>query len=80
MREGDSYGAGPGPGEPADQACGRSDINLMGYCKAMVAGGYDGPVCLEVIGAGKYDLSQQAIIAAESYGYLNACLKALDGR
>ena len=40
-------------------------------------GGYDGPVCLEVIGAGKYELPQGAIIAAESYGYMNACLKAL---
>jgi sugar phosphate isomerase/epimerase len=76
----DCKGRGPGPGEPCDQACGRGDINLMGYCRAMVAGHYDGPVCLEVIGAGKYDLSRQAIIAAESYGYLNACLKALGGR
>ena len=76
----DCKGRGPGPGEPPDQACGRGDIDLMGYCRAMVAGGYDGPVCLEVIGAGKLDLPQQAIIAAESYGYLNACLKALGGR
>ena len=71
---------GPGPATRRDQACGRGDIDLMGYCKAMVDGGYDGPVCLEVIGAGKYDLSRQAVIAAESYGYLNACLKALGGR
>jgi sugar phosphate isomerase/epimerase len=76
----DCKGPGPRPGDPADQACGRGDVDLMAYCKAMVDGGYDGPVCLEVIGAGKYDLSRQAIIAAESYGYLNACLKALGGR
>jgi sugar phosphate isomerase/epimerase len=76
----DCKGPGPRPGDPADQACGRGDIDLMAYCKAMVDGGYDGPVSLEVIGAGKYDLSRQAIIAAESYGYLNACLKALGGR
>ena len=76
----DCKGPGPGPGAPEDQACGRGDIDLMGYCKAMVDGGYDGPVCLEVIGAGDYDVSRQAIIAAESYGYLNACLKALNGR
>jgi sugar phosphate isomerase/epimerase len=76
----DCKGKGPGPGEPSDQACGRGDIDLFGYCKAMVDGGYNGPVCLEVIGAGKYDLSRQAIIAAESYGYLNACLKRLGAR
>ena len=43
---------GPGPGSPADQACGRGDIDLVGYCRVLVDGGYDGPVCLEVIGAG----------------------------
>jgi len=76
----DCRGRGPGPGEPKDQACGRGDIDLMGYFRAMVAGGYAGPVCLEVIGAGKYELSQRAIIAAESYGYMNACLKTLGAR
>jgi len=76
----DCKGRGPGPGEPKDQACGRGDVDLFGYCKAMVDGGYDGPVSLEVIGAGKYELSQKAIIAAESYGYLNACLKRLSAR
>jgi len=76
----DCRGRGPGPGEPKDQACGRGDIDLMGYFRAMVAGGYAGPVCLEVIGAGKYELSQRAIIAAESYGYMNACLKTLVAR
>jgi len=76
----DCKGRGPGPGEPCDQACGRGDIDLHGYFKAMVDGGYSGPVCLEVIGAGKYELSQRAIIAAESYGYMNACLKALGAR
>jgi len=76
----DCKGRGPGPGEPRDQACGRGEIDLAGYCRAMVNGGYDGPVCLEVIGAGGYDLAQRVTIAAESYGYLNACLKALGGR
>jgi hypothetical protein len=46
----------------------------------MVDGGYDGPACLEVIGAGNYELSRQTVVAAESYGYLNACLKALGAR
>lgn len=72
------------PGIPPMQACGRGDINLMGYCKAMVDAGYDGPVCLECIGAstmaGPYTALDSAIIAAETYGYLNACLKHLGGR
>jgi len=76
----DCKGRGPSPGEPKDQACGRGHIDLYGYCRAMVEGGYDGPVCLEVIGATDYDLSHKAIIAAESYGYLNACLRRLGAR
>ena len=76
----DCKGPGPRPGDPRDQACGRGDIDLHGYFKAMVDGGYDGPVCLEVIGAREYELSRQAIVAAESYGYMNACLKALGAR
>jgi sugar phosphate isomerase/epimerase len=76
----DCKGRGPGPGEARDQACGRGDIDLAAYCKAMVDGKYDGPVCLEIIGAGNLELGQRDIIAAESYGYLNACLKALGER
>ncbi len=76
----DCKGKGPSPGEPRDQACGRGDIDLFGYCKAMVDGRYEGPVCLEVIGAGNVELGQRAVIAAESYGYINACLKKLGGR
>lgn len=76
----DCKGRGPGPGEPKDQACGRGDIDLQAYFKAMVDGRYDGPVCLEIIGAGNYELSQRAIVAAESYGYINACLKAPGAR
>ncbi len=76
----DCVGLGPAPGAPELQACGRGDIDLMGYCKVLVDAGYDGPVNLEVIGAREYELSRQAIIAAESYGYLNACLKACGGR
>lgn len=76
----DCKGRGPSPGDARDQACGRGEINLRGYCEAMVRGKYDGPVCLEVIGAGNCDLGVRDIIAAESYGYLNACLKALGAR
>ena len=76
----DCAGSGPSPGPPELQACGRGDIDLMGYCKVLVDAGYSGPVNLEVIGAGSYELNRCAIIAAESYGYLNACLKACGGR
>jgi sugar phosphate isomerase/epimerase len=76
----DCLGKGPGPGRAQDQACGRGDIDLFAYCKTMVEGGYSGPVCLEVIGAGELGLAEVAAIAAESYGYLNACLKALGAR
>lgn len=76
----DCKGRGPGPGSPADQACGRGDIDLAAYCRVMTEAGYEGPVCLEVIGAGKLTLAEASIIAAESYGYLNACLKALGRR
>ncbi|MFC0330611.1 sugar phosphate isomerase/epimerase family protein [Paenibacillus sepulcri] len=77
----DCKGRAQGPGPIELQACGRGDIDLFGYCKAMVDGGYDGPVVLEVIGAGPdHTIDQVSIVAAESYGYLNACLKKLGGR
>lgn len=75
----DCKGRGPSPGEPALQACGRGDINLPGYFKAMTDAGYDGPVCLEIIGP-EQDMVAASIIAAESYGYMNACLKMLGAR
>jgi hypothetical protein len=37
-------------------------------------------VNLEVIGASQYEVSRSAIIAAESRGYLNACLKLISGK
>lgn len=76
----DCKGRGPSPGTAPMQACGRGDIDLTKYCKVMVDGSYAGPVCLEVIGAHDLDLVQCAIIAAESYGYLNAILKQLGAR
>jgi len=76
----DCAGLGPSPGPPELQACGRGDIDLLGYCRVLVNAGYDGPVNLEVIGAGEYNLTRCAMIAAESYGYLNACLKACGAR
>lgn len=77
----DCRGREQGPGPIELQACGRGDIDLYNYCKAMVDGNYDGPVVLEVIGAGPdHSLAEVSIVAAESYGYLNACLKKLNGR
>jgi len=73
-------GPGPAPGPAELQACGRGEIDLASYCRVLVDAGYDGPVNLEIIGASNYDVSRSAIIAAESYGYLNACLKACGGR
>jgi sugar phosphate isomerase/epimerase len=75
----DCKGRGPAPGEPTMQACGRGDIDLFGYFKAMVDNAYSGPVCLEVIGP-ELTMTQAGIIAAESYGYMNACLKMLGAR
>ena len=68
-----------GPGAPEIQACGRGNIDLFGYVKVLVDHGYTGPVDLEIIGAGQYELARCAIIAAESRGYLNACVKAAGG-
>jgi sugar phosphate isomerase/epimerase len=62
------------------QACGRGQIDLLGYCDVLLESGYDGPVNLEVIGANDYPVSRCAIIAAESYGFLNCCLKARGAR
>jgi len=75
----DCKGRGPAPGEPALQTCGRGDINLYGYFKAMVEAGYEGPVCLEVIGP-EQSMTEASVIAAESYGYMNAILKSLGAR
>ena len=75
----DCKGLGPSPGDPEDQACGRGDIDLFGYIKSMVDAKYNGPCVLEVIGR-DLDIAEASIIAAESYGYMNACLKKLDAR
>ena len=72
----DCLGNGPSPGEPANQACGRGEIDLMGYFKALTDAKYDGPVCLEVIGPA-LSLQAATIIAAESRGYMNACIRSL---
>ena len=69
-----------GPGTPELQACGRGGIDLFGYVKVLHDAGIDVAVNLEVIGAREYELAQVATVAAESRGYLNACLKACGAR
>jgi len=75
----DCKGNGPSPGVPMMQACGRGDIDLFGYFKALVDVNYQGPVCLEVIGPDQTKQEAQAI-ASESFGYMNAILKKLGNR
>ncbi len=70
-------GPGPAPGAAEEQACGRGEIDLFGYCRVLVAAGYRGPVNLEIIGASQYPVSRSAMIAAESIGYLNAVVASL---
>ncbi len=69
-----------GPGAPELQACGRGQIDLAGYVRVLHEAGIDVAANLEVIGAKECDLGQVATIAAESRGYLNACLKACGAR
>jgi sugar phosphate isomerase/epimerase len=68
------------PGPPEEQACGRGGIDLFGYIRVLHEAGIDVAVDLEIIGAGEYELSRVTTIAAESRGYLNACLKACGAR
>lgn len=73
----DCPAGGAGPGAIAQQACGRGDIDLLGFCSTLVGAGFAGPVCLEVIGAGVEDpLSTLVAVAAESRGYLHAAFDA----
>lgn len=71
--------SGP-PGPPEEQACGRGAIDLFGYLRVLHETGIDVAVNLEVIGAQEYELSRVATIAAETRGYLNACLRACGAR
>lgn len=75
----DCKGDGPSPGDPTNQACGRGDIDLFGYFRAMKEQNYSGPVDLEVIGP-EQSLEDATRIAAESYGYMNAVMKSLGMR
>ncbi len=78
----DCKGRGPSPGEPAMQACGRGDIDLVGYVRVLHEHGYQGPLDLEIIGTKHlgYSLEQCCVIAAESRGHMQACLQACGAR
>jgi sugar phosphate isomerase/epimerase len=69
-----------GPGAPELQSCGRGHIDLAGYVKVLHEAGLSVAADLEIIGAKDYELSRATTIAAESRGYLNACLKACGAR
>ncbi len=76
----DLRATGGGPGAPEDQTCGRGGIDLKAYVRVLNESGLDVAANLEIIGARDYELSKVMAIAAESRGYLNACLKACDAR
>ncbi len=69
-----------GPGRPEEQACGRGRIDLFGYIRVLHEAGLDVAVDLEVIGARGYELGRMTTIAAETRGYLHACLRACGAR
>lgn len=64
-------------GPPETQIPGRGSVDLPGTLRALRAAGYEGPLNLEVIGAGQYPLARAMGIAAESRGYLHRCLQEL---
>ncbi len=76
----DCKGRQQGPGKPEMQANGRGDIDLVGYIRTLHAGGYNGPLNLEIIGAKEYSLEQCCTIAAESRGHMQASLQACGSR
>jgi len=78
----DCKGRQHGPGDPANQANGRGDIDLLGYIRVLKEKGYTGPVDLEIIGtkAKGCSLEQCCTIAAEARGHMQACLQACGAR
>ena len=62
-------------GPPESQIPGRGIVDIPATLRALHQVGYAGPLNLEVIGAGTYELARAMGIAAESRGYLNRCLQ-----
>ena len=67
----------PRVGPPETQIPGRGIVDIPATLRALHEAGYAGPLNLEVIGAGTYELSRAMGIAAESRGYLHRCLQEL---
>lgn len=76
----DCKGRQQNPGTPEMQANGRGDIDLVGYLRVLHEAGYTGAIDLEVIGAKAFDITQCAVIAAESRGHMQAALQACGAR
>jgi sugar phosphate isomerase/epimerase len=64
-------------GPPETQIPGRGTVDIPATLRALKGAGFGGPLNLEVIGAGAYELSRAMGIAAESRGYLRRCLQEL---
>ena len=64
-------------GPPETQIPGRGIVDLPATLRVLQEVGYAGPLNLEVIGAGGYELSRAMGIAAESRGYLHRCLQEI---
>jgi sugar phosphate isomerase/epimerase len=64
-------------GPPPTQIPGRGRIDLAGVLAELAAGGYSGPLNLEVIGGAKLEDWQAVAIAAESRGYLHRLMQDL---
>jgi sugar phosphate isomerase/epimerase len=65
-------------GPPETQIPGRGIVDIPATLRALKGTGYGGPLNLEVIGAGGYQLSRAMGIAAESRGYLRRCFQELE--
>jgi sugar phosphate isomerase/epimerase len=61
---------------PIDRACGRGEVDIPGYLKVLIDGGYEGPLMVELYG-NEMDLNTAISVTAQGHGYLNACLKIL---
>lgn len=64
-------------GPPETQIPGRGIVDIPATLRALKEIGYGGPLNLEVIGAGGYQLSRAMGVAAESRGYLRRCFQQL---
>jgi sugar phosphate isomerase/epimerase len=65
------------PGAPEQQVPGRGIVDIPATLRALKSAGYAGPLNLEIIGAGNFELSRAMGIAAESRGYLHRCLQEI---